>query len=113
MPPYHATLAEQETVIRWDREDPVVHLWSASPITWRKLAKLGVAPIRETRVGGVPSGKFYTIPLSEFRWRLKRAHDPARPVPRRPRSLQESRSQGDSGPSEPSARLVGDAGVGP
>jgi hypothetical protein len=32
------TQAEQETVLRWDREGDYVHVWSASPVTGRKLS---------------------------------------------------------------------------
>jgi hypothetical protein len=70
---YRQTRAEQETVIRWDRADDSVHLWSASPVTWRKLDRLGISAGRETRFpGGAVSGRFYTLPLSRFRWGLKR-----------------------------------------
>ena len=70
---YRPTRAEQETVARWDREGEYVHLWSASPVTWRKLERLGIPTTSETRAfGGAVSGRFYTIPLSRFRWGLKR-----------------------------------------
>jgi hypothetical protein len=65
---YRPTRAEQETTIRWDREGEEVHVWSASPVTWRRLARLGIRPIRETPV----SGRGYRIPVSRFRWGLKR-----------------------------------------
>jgi hypothetical protein len=65
------TRSEQETVIRWDEEEKVVHVWSASPVTWRKMARLGIQPTKETTTRGEPSGKFYTVPLEGFRWRLK------------------------------------------
>ena len=29
--------AEQETVLRWDREGDYVHVWSASPVTWAEV----------------------------------------------------------------------------
>jgi hypothetical protein len=71
---YRPTRAEQETTIRWDRADDQVHVWSACPVTWRKLERLGILAGRETRFpGGAVSGRFYTIPLSRFRWGLKRA----------------------------------------
>jgi len=71
---YHPTRAEQETILRWDREDDQVHVWTASPVTWRKLERLGIAPIRETPFpGGAVAGRSYRIPLSRFRWGLKRA----------------------------------------
>jgi hypothetical protein len=64
---YRATRAEQETVIRWDRVDDSVDVWSADPVTWRKLERLGIPVGRETRFpGGAVSGRFYTIPLSRF-----------------------------------------------
>jgi hypothetical protein len=67
------TRAEQETVLRWDEEDKLVHLWSASPVTWRKLARLGIEPHRETRRAGEVSGRFYRVSLARFRWGLKSA----------------------------------------
>jgi hypothetical protein len=45
--------AEQETVIRWDRDSDEVSVWSADPVTWRRMARLGVAPRRETTTGGI------------------------------------------------------------
>jgi hypothetical protein len=65
------TRNEQETTIRWDEEEQIVHIWSASPKTWRKMARLGVPPTRETSQAGKPSGRFYQVPESQFRWRLK------------------------------------------
>jgi hypothetical protein len=67
------TRAEQETVARWDDEEKVVHLWSASPVTWRKLARLGIEPTRETTRDGELTGRFYRLPLARFLWGLKRA----------------------------------------
>ena len=69
------TRAEQETVIRWDREAEQVYIWSADPVVWRKLTRLGVAVREETvaqRTGEV-TGRFYApIPLTAFAWRTKR-----------------------------------------
>ena len=73
------TRAEQETTIRWDDEEQTVHIWSASPTTWRKMARLGVAPARETTRHGRPSGRFYVLPLAAFRWGLKRPRPLGRP----------------------------------
>ncbi len=66
------TRAEQETILRWDEDEKVVHVYSASPVTWRKMARLGIRPTRETTTQGQPSGKFYLLPLEQFSWRLKR-----------------------------------------
>jgi hypothetical protein len=62
------TRAEQETIFRWDEDEKVVHVYSASPVTWRKLARLGLTPHRETTFEGAASGRFYRLPLSQFRW---------------------------------------------
>jgi len=43
------TRAEQETVIRWDRDDEQAHIWSADPVTWRKLAKKTVVTTTKRR----------------------------------------------------------------
>jgi hypothetical protein len=67
------TRAEQETVVRWDEAEQIVHIWSASRVTWRKMARLGVAPSKETtEADGTPSGKWFQVPFSRFRWGLKR-----------------------------------------
>jgi hypothetical protein len=29
--------------LRWDRDTPPLSIWSGSPVTWRKLARLGIA----------------------------------------------------------------------
>jgi hypothetical protein len=36
------------------------------------MARLGVAPYRETTNGGTPSGRFYRVPVERFRWGTKR-----------------------------------------
>jgi hypothetical protein len=63
--------AEQETVIRWDEDAQQVSVWSASPKTWRKMARLGLEPYRTTTTGGEPTGKFWRLGVTEFRWGLK------------------------------------------
>ncbi len=83
------TLAEQETVIRWDREDPLVHIWTASPTEMRRLAQKGLASTRETNSGGRVTGRWYVIPRREFRWGLKRQG--ARLSPEHARALQAGR----------------------
>jgi hypothetical protein len=70
---YRPTRAEQETVLRWDRARDHVDVWSASPVTWRKLERLEIPHVHETRFPGGPvSGRVYRIPLSRFRRGLKR-----------------------------------------
>lgn len=62
---------EQETVMRWDEETDTVSVWSASPKTWRKAAKLGWVPQREGMTGGAVSSRSFTVPKAEFRWGMK------------------------------------------
>jgi hypothetical protein len=70
---YRQTRAEQETVLRWDRAGDHVQVWSASPGTWRKLERLGITHVDETRFpGGLVSGRVYRIPVTRFRWGLRR-----------------------------------------
>jgi hypothetical protein len=41
------------------RVDDQVHVWSASPVTWRMFERLGIPAGRETRFpGGAVSGRF-------------------------------------------------------
>jgi hypothetical protein len=70
--------AERETILRWDEEDRVVSLYSASPAVWRKAARLGLKPVKETTLEGESSGKFYRFPLAEFSWRVRKPR-PANP----------------------------------
>ena len=70
------------TVIRWDRAADQVHIWSAYPVTWRKLARLGFAPVRETRApGGAVSGRVHPVSVTRFAWGLERVGDPPRAAP--------------------------------
>ena len=65
------TRAEQETTFRWDEEEQVVHVFTASPKVARKLGKLGLEPYKQTTCQGRPSGRFYRLPLDRFRWGLR------------------------------------------
>jgi hypothetical protein len=45
--------------------DDQVHVWSADPVTWRKVERLGIPASHETRFGGgTVSGRFYPIPVA-------------------------------------------------
>ncbi len=71
--PKGLTAAERETVIRWDEEDKTVVLWSASPVVLRRLLKLGLKPVCESRRRtGELHGREYRMPLANFRWGLNR-----------------------------------------
>lgn len=101
--PYRPTRAEMETVIRWDREEQVVQIWSADPVTWRKMARLMLEPIKETRFPGGPvSGRFYRLPLTRFRWGLRRVGGAGNPS-----NLRRARVTASAGSLEPEARVIG------
>jgi hypothetical protein len=73
---YRPTRAEQETVLRWDRADASVHVWSVrlpGDLAEARAAR-GPRGARDPIPGWrrAISGRFYTIPLSRFRWGLKR-----------------------------------------
>ena len=108
------TREEQETVIRWDREDPDVHIWSANPVVWRRMARLGIAPVRETTVAGKPAGKFYTLPVSQFRWGVKaRRKSSGSPESlARARQVRKQRRQGQKGQESHASEPPGGSGNG-
>ena len=84
--PKGITRAEQETVIRWDEEERVVWIWSASPVVLRRLAKLGLPAHSESRRRtGELHGRDFRIPLGRFRWGLKREMSEAQRTMRRER----------------------------
>lgn len=71
---YRPTRAEQETVIRWDRDDPEVWVSSCEPATWRKMARLGIEERKHsTWSNGTVACRWYRVPRRAFRWGLKRA----------------------------------------
>jgi hypothetical protein len=68
------TLAEQETIIRWDCEEKSVNLYSGHPATCRRIERtLGLEPYRVFQFpDGTVTGKDYRMPLASFRWGKKR-----------------------------------------
>ena len=44
------SLGEQETVVRWSRAEPVVYLWTASPVEVRRWRRAGY-DVRQDGVG--------------------------------------------------------------
>jgi hypothetical protein len=97
---YRPTRAEQETTIRWDREDPQVRIWSANPVVWRRMERLESPVVKATRwADGSPAGRWYEIPLGRFRWGLRRVGRPgARQNP--PRSRRTAREERSLSPSD-------------
>jgi hypothetical protein len=64
------TKSEQETTIRWAADEEAVSVWTAQPPVRRKLEKAGYRPTKTSTVAGEPVGWFFTIPVTEFRWRV-------------------------------------------
>ena len=69
---YRPTLTEHETIIRWDLEERVVHVWSSQLSVWRRMAQLGLSPQKSSTSHGVETGRWYALPLEQFRWGVKR-----------------------------------------
>jgi hypothetical protein len=46
------TRSEQETIIRWGEADQVVTVYSASPKTWRRCARLGLEVVKTAHLEG-------------------------------------------------------------
>ena len=89
------TRSERETLIRWDEAEQVVSVFSASPKVWRRLARLGLEPHKETTRGGKPSGRFYRLPLARFRWGLRqKARNPGGRGTAALQAYREARRQG-------------------
>jgi hypothetical protein len=57
------SLVEQETIVRFDRSEPILHLWTASRAVFLKLTRRGWTL---TPSGGGWSGK---APLKALTWR--------------------------------------------
>ena len=75
------TRAEQETIVRWDRSEPVAEVWTADPTTKRRLEKRGHQMVVK---GG---GWVCRLPLKCISFRRVRQTKVERPgaVPVRPR----------------------------
>jgi hypothetical protein len=73
---HHEILMERETVLRWDGHKDCVHLFTAAPTVYRKLARAGYAPTRVSTVKGRECGWTFTIPYRELRWgaRARQTH---------------------------------------
>jgi hypothetical protein len=93
-----AALASPSSCRQGGRSRPAdPSLWSASPVTWRKLARLGIRPIRQALRQGEAAGRFYQIPLARFRWGSSGRTQGARTAC----SRQERGVDASSDPSEP------------
>jgi len=64
------SLAEQETIVRWDREDPVAVLWTANANDARKWQRWGWPVIER------PGGWRAEVPKGEVAVRRKRVLGP-------------------------------------
>jgi hypothetical protein len=66
------TLAEMETVIRFDRESNIMIVWSADPVMMRRLDKNFTAASEQKNQEGEIVGKTYEIDKSLLKIRPKR-----------------------------------------
>lgn len=83
MTDHKTSLAEQETIIRWDRATPTVYIFSAAPPVIRRLKRLFGEPVKVTQWGHA----FFQVPLQALAWGRKRRGVPGN----LPRRLQEAR----------------------
>lgn len=63
--------AELETTIRWDEEERVVHIWTNSPRSLKIIEKLKLTPRLDRTKIDKRGGKFFVVPLKDFRWKIK------------------------------------------
>lgn len=71
MSEYRLTRAEQETTITWDEEEKIARIYTASPVTMRKLDKLVEEfpddyQLTQTFIN--PAAKRYTVPARYIRF---------------------------------------------
>jgi hypothetical protein len=62
------TREERETTVRYDATRGEVRLWTADPVTVRKLARKGVRPVKTATTKGVETGWWFQVPYRAFRW---------------------------------------------
>lgn len=61
--------SEQETTIRWDREERIAHIWTCDPTAIRRLDKLAFNfPDTYHLERADKYGKFYTAPMERIRF---------------------------------------------
>jgi hypothetical protein len=78
-------LLEQETVIRWNRAEKTVHIYTCDPAVARRCERLAFELVRvEEWPDGAVSGRFYRASTSTFRWGRKRTQKGGF-LPRKPR----------------------------
>jgi len=71
--------SEQESIIRWDREERVAHLWTAYELEARRWKRLGY-PVRvySRTADGTPRTWAAEVPLDAIKWRQLRDGQVAR-----------------------------------
>ena len=73
---------EQETTIRWDSAEKVVHIFTCHRPVWRRAERAGFKPIRVQTQNERKGGLFYEIPLANFRYGFRALNRPRRPAPK-------------------------------
>ena len=62
---------ELETILRWDGNKDIVHIFTASKPVARKIERAGYSPSRGNTRKGDWSGSFYEIPYKDIRWGVR------------------------------------------
>ena len=63
------TKAEQETIVRWDQEERVAHLWTAYEPDARAWHRAGYAPrVFQSDSEGLPVSWRAEVPVEAIRW---------------------------------------------
>lgn len=66
------TAPERETIIRWDDESQVVHIWTAQRAVITKMSRNPAFTLESSGSHGTSPWAEFTIPVSEFRFGAKR-----------------------------------------
>ncbi len=73
--------AERETVMRWDSQAKVVVIDSYHPAVWRRVERAGFTAVQQRTLKGREIGRYYRVPLANFRFRVRPLNAPRRPAP--------------------------------
>ena len=74
--------AEKESVIRWDSEEQIVHIYACHSRVWRRLERKGYKPVMSHVRAGREIARSYRVPLPCFRYGFRAADQPRRPAPK-------------------------------
>jgi hypothetical protein len=73
--------AEKETIVRWDGEEKLVHVYSCHPRVWRRAEARGYKPVKVHLMNGREIARQYRVPLAAFRYGFRALDAPLPPRP--------------------------------